>query len=41
MAGVPIFHIHGDMDMVVPLKDTSEEVARRNAIRHCGYTHSI
>ena len=28
-AGVPIFHIHGDTDTVVPLKDNSEEVARR------------
>jgi len=28
-AGVPIFHIHGDVDTVVPLKDNSEEVARR------------
>jgi len=28
-AGVPIFHIHGDSDAVVPLKDNSGEVARR------------
>jgi hypothetical protein len=28
-AGVPIFHIHGDTDTVVPLKDNSGEVARR------------
>jgi hypothetical protein len=28
-AGVPIFHVHGDTDAVVPLKDNSEEVARR------------
>lgn len=28
-AGVPIFHIHGDADAVVPLKDNSAEVARR------------
>ena len=28
-AGVPIFHIHGDADAVVPLKDNSGEVARR------------
>jgi pimeloyl-ACP methyl ester carboxylesterase len=28
-AGVPIFHIHGDADAVVPLEDNSGEVARR------------
>lgn len=28
-AGVPIFHIHGDFDRTVPLKDNSEEVAQR------------
>ena len=28
-AKVPIFHIHGDVDDVVPLKDNSGEVARR------------
>ena len=28
-AGVPIFHIHGDVDAVVPLKDNSGEVARQ------------
>jgi hypothetical protein len=28
-AGVPIFHIHGDTDAVVPLKDNSAEVAKR------------
>lgn len=28
-AGVPIFHIHGDTDAVVPLKDNSQEVVRR------------
>jgi hypothetical protein len=28
-AGVPIFHIHGDTDAVVPLKDNSGEVAKR------------
>lgn len=28
-AGVPIFHIHGDADTVVPLEDNSAEVARR------------
>jgi pimeloyl-ACP methyl ester carboxylesterase len=28
-AGVPIFHIHGDADAVVPLEDNSAEVARR------------
>jgi hypothetical protein len=28
-ASVPIFHIHGDADAVVPLKDNSEEVAKR------------
>lgn len=28
-AKVPIFHIHGDTDVVVPLKDNSGEVARR------------
>ncbi len=27
-AGVPIFHIHGDVDAVVPLKENSGEVAR-------------
>jgi alpha-galactosidase len=27
-AGVPIFHIHGDADTTVPLKENSEEVAR-------------
>jgi len=28
-AGVPIFHIHGDADKVVPLPDNSAELARR------------
>ena len=28
-AGVPIFHIHGDVDTVVPLKENSGEVARQ------------
>jgi predicted esterase len=28
-AGVPVFHVHGDMDEVVPLKDHSEELVRR------------
>jgi hypothetical protein len=28
-AGVPIFHTHGDTDVVVPLKDNSQEVAKR------------
>lgn len=28
-AGVPIFHIHGDADTVVPLPDNSAELARR------------
>jgi len=28
-AGVPIFHIHGDVDKTVPLKENSGEVARR------------
>jgi len=28
-AGVPIFHIHGDADMLVPLADNSAELARR------------
>jgi pimeloyl-ACP methyl ester carboxylesterase len=28
-AGVPIFHIHGDVDKVVPLKDNSGEVAKQ------------
>ena len=28
-AGVPIFHIHGDTDTVVPLKDNSGELAKR------------
>ncbi len=28
-AGVPIFHIHGDIDATVPLKDNSGEVAKR------------
>lgn len=28
-AGVPLFHIHGDVDQTVPLKDNSGEVARR------------
>jgi hypothetical protein len=28
-AGVPIFHVHGDADTVVPLEDNSGEVARR------------
>jgi hypothetical protein len=28
-AGVPIFHIHGDSDALVPLKDNSGEIARR------------
>ena len=28
-AGVPIFHIHGDADAVVPLKENSGEVARQ------------
>ena len=28
-ARVPIFHIHGDVDTVVPLQDNSGEVARR------------
>jgi hypothetical protein len=28
-AGVPIFHIHGDTDAVVPLEANSKEVARR------------
>lgn len=28
-AGVPIFHIHGDVDKVVPSKDNSEAIARR------------
>ncbi len=26
---MPIFHFHGDADTVVPLKDNSEEVAKR------------
>jgi pimeloyl-ACP methyl ester carboxylesterase len=30
-AGVPIFHIHGDVDKVVPLKENSGEVARQYA----------
>lgn len=28
-AGVPLFHIHGDVDTVVPLQDNSGEAARR------------
>jgi pimeloyl-ACP methyl ester carboxylesterase len=28
-AGVPIFHIHGDVDTVVPLKENSGEMARQ------------
>ena len=28
-AGIPIFHIHGDADVVVPLNDNSGELARR------------
>ena len=28
-AGVPIFHIHGDADKLVPLADNSAELARR------------
>jgi pimeloyl-ACP methyl ester carboxylesterase len=28
-AKVPIFHIHGDSDVVVPLKDNSGELAKR------------
>ena len=28
-AGVPIFHIHGDVDGLVPLEDNSGELARR------------
>jgi len=28
-ANVPIFHIHGDVDKVVPLQDNSAEIARR------------
>ncbi len=28
-AGVPIFHIHGDTDKVVPLKENSQELATR------------
>jgi fermentation-respiration switch protein FrsA (DUF1100 family) len=28
-AGVPIFHIHGDVDKVVPLEDNSALLARR------------
>ncbi len=28
-AGVPIFHIHGDIDKVVPLQENSGELARR------------
>ncbi len=28
-AGVPIFHIHGDSDTVVPMEDNSAELARR------------
>ena len=28
-AKVPIFHIHGDSDTVVPLKDNSGELAKR------------
>jgi len=28
-AGVPIFHIHGDIDKVVPLEDNSGLLARR------------
>jgi len=28
-AGVPIFHIHGDTDVVVPLNDNSGELAKR------------
>ena len=28
-AGVPILHIHGDVDDIVPLKDNSDELARR------------
>jgi pimeloyl-ACP methyl ester carboxylesterase len=28
-AGVPLFHIHGDVDKVVPLEDHSGELARR------------
>jgi pimeloyl-ACP methyl ester carboxylesterase len=30
-AGVPIFHIHGDKDTVVPLEANSGEVAKRYA----------
>lgn len=30
-AGVPVFHIHGDADAVVPLQENSQEVARRYA----------
>lgn len=28
---MPIFHIHGDVDVVVPLEKNSGEVARRSA----------
>jgi hypothetical protein len=28
-AGVPVFHVHGDADLVVPLKDHSQEFVRR------------
>lgn len=28
-AGVPVFHIHGDVDRVVPLESNSAELARR------------
>ena len=28
-ACVPIFHIHGDVDKVAPLKENSEEIAKR------------
>lgn len=33
-AGVPVFHIHGDSDTVVPLEDNSGELIRR--YRQCG-----
>ena len=28
-AGVPIFHVHGDVDKAVPLDDNSAELVRR------------
>ena len=31
-AGVPIFHVHGDVDKVVPLRDNSGELVRRYKI---------